>query len=283
MKGLSMIFLLIILILNKYKVGIRGYNTMDFRDLMTAKQVAEMFNYSQSSIQRNFKRTAATIKKKYNIDLVKCKTLEGTRYQIFQNNDDDTGRALTIYQETDDIYITLESLSYKEYEFYIFLAIAASPFGVFRGKREDLLKYVGIKSNKSNIQILDEVLKNLVKKDCIYYQVDEDYIIVYLKANLENKYPVKINMLRQSQRIANENNKNFNKILQLVKVWEAIRICYQNQPFTYEEISQITGLSYKQIRDVKKLLESNDAFKTSRAGSYFLCEGMKVDLNAFIN
>lgn len=275
-----MIFLLIILIMKQQILGMRGYNTMDFRDLMTVGQVAEMFNYSQNSIQKNFKKTAAAIKKKYNIDLVKCKTLEGVRYQIFEDSDK---RALTIYQETEDIFITLESLSYKEYEFYIFLAIAASPFGVFRGKREDLLKYVGIKSNKGNIQILNEVLNNLVKKECIYYQEDKDYIIAYLRANLENKYPIKINMLRQSQRIANQNNKNFNKVLQLVKVWEAIRICYQNQPFTYAEISRITGLSYKQIRDVKKLLESNNMFKTSRAGSYFLCEGMKVDLNAFIN
>ena len=275
-----MIFLLIILIMKQQILGMRGYNTMDFRDLMTVKQVAEMFNYSQNSIQKNFKKTAAAIKKKYDIDLVKCKTLEGVRYQIFEDSDK---RALTIYQETEDIFITLESLSYKEYEFYIFLAIAASPFGVFRGKREDLLKYVGIKSNKGNIQILNEVLNNLVKKECIYYQEDKDYIIAYLRANLENKYPIKINMLRQSQRIANQNNKNFNKVLQLVKVWEAIRICYQNQPFTYAEISHITGLSYKQIRDVKKLLESNNMFKTSRAGSYFLCEGMKVDLNAFIN
>ena len=275
-----MIFLLIILIMKQQILGMRGYNTMDFRDLMTVKQVAEMFNYSQNSIQKNFKKTAVAIKKKYDIDLVKCKTLEGVRYQIFEDSDK---RALTIYQETEDIFITLESLSYKEYEFYIFLAIAASPFGVFRGKREDLLKYVGIKSNKGNIQILNEVLNNLVKKECIYYQEDKDYIIAYLRANLENKYPIKINMLRQSQRIANQNNKNFNKVLQLVKVWEAIRICYQNQPFTYAEISRITGLSYKQIRDVKKLLESNNMFKTSRAGSYFLCEGMKVDLNAFIN
>ena len=110
-----------------------------------------------------------------------------------------------------------------------------------------------------------------------------DFIIVYLRSHLENKYPVRIDMLRESQRIVDENHKNFNKIPQLVKVWEAIRVCYENQPFTYAEISKMTGLSYKQIRDVKRLLESNDVFKTSRAGSYFLCEGMKVDLNAFIN
>lgn len=80
------------------------------------------------------------------MDLVKCEKDDGIYYQIFEDS-----RALTIYNEVDDIPITLESLSYKEYEFYVFLAIAASPFGAYRGKREDLLKYIGIKANKKNI------------------------------------------------------------------------------------------------------------------------------------
>ena len=250
----------------------------DIKELMTAKEAAELFGYKESTLVNSFKRTAASIKKKYNVDLVKCEKEDGIYYQIFEDS-----RALTIYNEIDDIPITLESLRYEEYEFYVFLAIAASPFGAFRGKREGLLKYIGIKPNKKNIEMLNEVLTSLVEKDCIKYHEDEDFIIVYLRSNLENNYSVSIDMLRESQRIADENHKNFNKIPQLVKVWEAIRICYENQPFTYAEISNMTGLSYKQIRDVKRLLESNDAFKTSRAGSYFLCEGMKVDLNAFIN
>lgn len=43
----------------------------------------------------------------------------------------------------------------------------------------------------------------------------------------------------------------------------------------------MTGLSYKQIRDVKKLLETNDIFISNRAGSYWKCLGMNVDLNVF--
>ena len=245
---------------------------------MTAKQVAEMFNYKQDTILKNFKRTAESIKKKYNIDLVRCETQDGIYYQIFEDT-----RALTIYNEVNDIPITLESLGYEEYEFYVFLAIAASPFGAFRGKREDLLKYVGIKSTKKNVEMLNKVLESLINKNCIKYHEDEDFIIVYLKGQLENNYSVSIDMLRESQRIADENHKNFNKIPQLVKVWEAIKICYDNQPFTYAELSELTGLSYKQIRDVKRLLEMNDVFKTSRAGSYFLSKGMKVDLNAFLD
>lgn len=249
----------------------------DIKQLSTAKEVAEMFGYSQSSILNNFKRTAAAIKKKYNVDLIKCEKADGSiYYQILEDT-----RALTIYNEVNDIPVTIESLKYEEYEFFIFLAIAASPFGAFRGKREDLLKYVGIKNNKKNIQVLNSVLDSLVERGCIKYHEDGDFIIVYIKGDLENNYSIKINMLRESRKIADENHKNFNKIPQLIKVWEAIRICYEDQPFTYERVSKMTGLSYKQIRDVKRLLESNDAFKTSKAGSYFLCTGMNVELNAF--
>lgn len=251
---------------------------MDKKELMTAKQIAEMFNYKQDTILKNFKRTAESIKKKYNIDLVKCETQDGIYYQIFEDT-----RALTIYNEINDIPITLESLGYEEYAFYVFLAIAASPFGVFRGRREDLLKYIGIKPNKKNIEILNSVLKELVERKGIGFQQDQDYIIVYIKGAVEDKYAIKVDMLRESRKIADENHKNFNKIPQMVKVWEAIKICYEKQPFTYAQISEMTGLSYKQIRDVKRLLESNDAFKTSRAGSYFLCAGMNVDLNAFFD
>lgn len=250
----------------------------DIRELMTAQQVAELFGYKESTIKNSFRRVAASIKKKHNVDLIKCEKDGKIYYQIMEDK-----RALTIYNQVDDIPITLESLSYKQYEFYVFLAIAASPFGVYRGKRQNLLKYIGIKPNVKNIQILNSVLKELVKKQCIKYCEDQDFIIVYLKGDLENNYSVSIEMLRESQKIADENHKNFNKIPQLVKVWEAIKICYENQPFTYSEISNITGLSYKQIRDVKRLLEANDIFKTSRAGSYFLCEGMKVELNAFFD
>lgn len=251
----------------------------DIRELMTAKEVAELFGYSETTLKNSFKRTAASIKKKFNVDLIRCDKGDGeTYYQIFEDT-----RALTIYNEIEDIEIPQESLSYEAYEFYVLLAIAASPFGAYRGKREGLLKYIGIKTNKKNIETLNKVIQSLVEKEKIAYHEDEDFIIVYLKGKLENTCSITVDMLRESQRIADENHKNFNKIPQLVQVWEAIKLCYKNQPFTYAEISKMTGLSYKQIRDVKRLLEQNDVFKTSRAGSYFLCEGLNVDLNAFFN
>jgi uncharacterized protein YerC len=207
---------------------------------------------------------------------VRCEKDGQKYYQIFEDT-----RAMTIYNETDDIPITLESLSFEAYEFFVFLALAASSQGVYRGRREDLLKYVGIKATKKNIEVLNKVIKSLEEKNFIAFHEDENFIILYLRAKLENQYSISIDMLRESQRIADENHKNFNKIPQLMQVWEAIRICEENQPFTYADLAKMTGLSYKQIRDVKRLLEQNSAFITSRAGSYFQCLGMNVDLNGF--
>ena len=251
---------------------------MDLRELMTAKEICELFGCSESSLKTNFIRTAASLKKKYNVDIIRCEKDGHRYYQIFEDT-----RALTIYNEVNDIPITIESLSFEAYQFYVFLALAASSQGVYRGRREDLLKYVGIKPTKKNIEILNKVIESLVKKDFIVFHEDEDIIILYLRARLEKQHSISINMMRECQRIADENHKSFNKIPQLLQVWEAVRICEENQPFTYADLAKMTGLSYKQIRDVKRLLEQNDAFITNRAGSYFKCLGMNVELNGFFN
>ena len=245
---------------------------------MTAKEICELFGCSESSLKTNFIRTAASLKKKYNVDIIRCEKDGHRYYQIFEDT-----RALTIYNEVNDIPITIESLSFEAYQFYVFLALAASSQGVYRGRREDLLKYVGIKPTKKNIEILNKVIEKKKKKDFIVFHEDEDIIILYLRARLEKQHSISINMMRECQRIADENHKSFNKIPQLLQVWEAVRICEENQPFTYADLAKMTGLSYKQIRDVKRLLEQNDAFITNRAGSYFKCLGMNVELNGFFN
>lgn len=251
---------------------------MDIKELMTAKEISELFGCSESSLKTNFRRTAESLKKKYNVDIVRCQKDGKKYYQIFEDN-----RALTIYNEINDIPISTESLSFEAYQFFVFLALAASAQGVYRGHREDLLKYIGIKPTKKNIETLNKVIMSLVNREYIMVHEDEDFIILYLRARLENQHFISINMMRECQKIADENHKNFNKIPQLLQVWEAIRICEENQPFTYADLANMTGLSYKQIRDVKRLLEQNNAFITSRAGSYFKCLGMNVQLNGFFD
>lgn len=243
----------------------------------SASDIAEMFNCSESSLKSNFYRTAASIKKKYNVDIVKSKDKnKNVFYQVFEND-----RAKTIYDQKKDISITLESLSFQAFEFCVFLMLAANE--VFRGTRKQLLDYMGIKNLKKNIQILNKVIKSLVEKNYIGFNEDQDYIILYLKRCVQRQNQITIEMLRQCKRIADEQKKNFNKFVQLIQVWGAIRVCQKNQPFAYKDLSELTGLSFKQIRDVKKLLERNDAFLKKRAGNYFKCLGMNVDLNAFYN
>lgn len=248
----------------------------DLKELMTAKQICELFGCSESSLKTNFTRTAASLKKKYNVDIIRCEKDGQKYYQIFEDT-----RALTLYNQINDIPISIESLSFEAYEFFVFLALAASSQGIYRGRREDLLKYIGIKPTKKNIEILNQVIESLVNRECIMFHEDEDFIILYLRTKLEKQYSISMDMLRECQKIADENHKNFNKIPQLMQVWEAVRICEENQPFTYADLAKMTGLSYKQIRDVKRLLEQNDAFITNRAGSYFKCLGMNVELNGF--
>ena len=91
-------------------------------------------------------------------------------------------------------------------------------------------------------------------------------------------------MLKECQRIVQENHKQNMKIVQLVKVWQAHRICEKSQPFTIEDIQQYIDLSKDQIKDARKLLQQSEIFKLSPArlpGGFNRRIGTNVDLNRF--
>jgi hypothetical protein len=244
--------------------------------MMTAEEISERYGYSVSSIKKNFPRTAASIEKKYGIVLIKCKKDGRTYYEISDN------RAETIYDETKEIVnIGKQTLNLANYEFFCFLGIIMTPQGIFRGTRKDFLNYVGIPINNKNLSMLDVVMQELVKKEYIMFDVDEDYIIVYVKRKIEKEMQVGINMIKHCRAIAEKHHKGGDKISQLIKVWLAVQICIDNPPFTYEDISELTGLSTYQIRDVKKMLEEDEIFKLSRVGSYYLNKGWTGDMNGF--
>lgn len=248
------------------------------KSMLSVRDVIEMFGCSQSSLKNNFNRTAESIKKKYDVQLYKSKDRRGkVFYFIIENNQ----RAKTIFQEKNNIFVTIQSLSFAAFEFCLFLVLSASPRCVFRGSRKQLLEYIGVKNIKRNIQMLNEVIQDLVKKDHIIFNQDEDYIILYLKRKIQRQNEVTIQMLQQCKKIADDNNSSFKRFVNLIQVWEAFKICQKNQPFRYAELAKITGLSYKQLREIKKNLQKNDVFLTSRVGTYLNCIGMNVDMNAF--
>ena len=160
-----------------------------------------------------------------------------------------------MYNEPKDIIkIEKNSLTLANFEFFIFLGIIVTPFGVFRGNRKDFLKYIGISANKTNIKKLDNALNGLMKKGYINFDIDEDYIIVYIKRKVEKEMQLGINLIKHCKRIAEKYNKNTDKISQLIKVWLAMQICIENPPFTDRDIVNLTGLSIYQVRDVRKIL-----------------------------
>ena len=46
-------------------------------------------------------------------------------------------------------------LKLNNFEFIVFLGIIMTPWGVFRGTREEFLKYISIKKNKKNLTLLE--------------------------------------------------------------------------------------------------------------------------------
>lgn len=243
---------------------------------LTLKQVCQKYNYSESRILKNFSEVSKAIKKKFGVDIIKVIVRNEVFYEVIGQE-----RALTIYDEQRSVFIQQDSLSLQSFQFFVFLAIVMMPQGVFRGSQKDFLRYMGLKSNLKNIQNLKKAILALIQKDYIVFNQDKDYIILYVKRKVEKKLWIDISMIRQCRRIVEDNHKQICKVPQLIQVWSAIKICQKNQPFTLQDISKLTGLSKKQVADVKKMLQTGNILKIDRVGSRYKCLGMNVDLNAF--
>ena len=248
---------------------------------MTIQQISKLYGYSITSIQRNFKRTAAAIKKKYGVDLIKCESATvGVFYQI------SLPRALTMYQEMkNELYIPIETIKADDLACFVLIGIAATPQGIFRGSRKDFLDYIGLSHNKRNIDLLNEVLENFANKQGspLVYQTDEDFIIVYIDRGFEQKQMLTISMLRGCQEIAQKYNKQAMKVIQLLKVWQAYRINEWKgvNPLTDKDLQKYIDLSPKQIRDARKLLEQEGIINVQRVGTADIRLGSSFSTTAF--
>ena len=243
---------------------------------MTAQQVAERFGYSVTSIQTKFKRTQQSIKKKFGVEIIKCQGLQGTYYMISDE------RALTMFDEVkNELYIPLESLKIENFVFYVLVGIAATPQGVFRGTRKEFLKYMGVAANQKNEELLNKALSLWADLNVIVFNIDQDVIIVYMKKAFESTAIMSIQMLKECQRIVKENHKQNIKIPQLLKVWQAHRLCSKSQPFTIDDIQKYIDLSRDQIKQGRKLLQKSGMFKLTAAiisdGEFVISQGTNID------
>ena len=190
---------------------------------------------------------------------------------------------MTIYNENKQVLdLNKQLLKLENYQLFILFGIMITPMGVFRGSRKDFLKYIGLPASKKNIDTLDSLLLSLRDKDFIGFDTDENYIIIYIKRKIEKELQLNLDVIKYCRIIAEKNNKKGDKVIQLIKVWLAIQLCIQNQPFVLEQVAKMTGLSLYQVRDVKQMLVADDIFRFSRVGNYYYSKGNYVDENAYI-
>jgi predicted transport protein len=101
-----------------------------------------------------------------------------------------------------------------------------TPWGVFRGTREEFLKYISIKKNKKNLEALDEAFLSLMNKEYIAFHEDGKHIIVYIREKIEEEMKLGSKMVKQCREIVRKHNKTTDKVPQLIKVWLAVQICF---------------------------------------------------------
>jgi hypothetical protein len=111
-------------------------------------------------------------------------------------------RAKTMFDECkNELYIPLESLKIENFAFYVLIGIAATPQGVFRGTKKELLKYIGVAVNNKNEELIDGVLIFWARLNVMAFDVDDNVIVVYMRRAFERTQVIPIRMLKECQRI----------------------------------------------------------------------------------
>lgn len=247
----------------------------------TVEEIAQMYGYSVSSLKNSFTRVAASIKKKFGVNVIKCKDVTGIYYLI------QIQRALTIFEEQNkEIYIPEETIKMDDLQAYIIIAVAAMPQGVFRGTIKQFLDYIGLSHTKKNIDLFQAVVDKFIENEETSYvkcERDKVTITIYIKDIVEQALIFSIDMLRECRRIIEQNNKQSIKVIQLMKVWEAYRLNWYrgNNPITDQSIAKDTGLSIYQISQNKKLLNNSGVIQLKKQNEATYCKGTGINPNVF--
>ena len=250
---------------------------------MNIEEFCAKYGYSESTVRNKWAQVQKTIQKKTGILIEKSG--RGSKVKFTEIFPDD--RALTMFDETKDTFIMDRSaFSYENIEFTCFLAVVLTTYMTFRGDYEDLLRYMMIPITPENKIKVKAGMESLRDRGIIYIyydtSVERELFTISIVGKAEDEMKVGIDMVKTCKRIAEENNKQ--SWVPLLKTWLGMQIMSEEQPFTIAQLETLTGLSPYQIRESKKLLESNDLFKTTKAYQTFSkCIGQNIELNGFYN
>ena len=249
---------------------------------MTLQEACEKLNLSESSLKTNFARTQKTLLKK-SIKLIKIKEGKDISYEIEYLNDN---RAMTLYEEMkQDIALNNESISFPSWEFLVFLTIITTPMMVFRGSYKDFLNYVQVNDSDVNIKYLKEALQALVDKDIINYMIDKtdnNYFVATIYRKVEEDMKIGIGMIKECKKLQEKYKKK--SFVPLLKTWLGVQMLIENQPYTINDIVNITGLSEYAVKESHRILKDSNIYRSSKAYKNInCCLGMRTELNGFYN
>ena len=250
---------------------------------MTLQELSKIVKISEATLANQFRREQEKLLKK-NIKVTKIGRGASATYELEYLNDN---RAENIFEEVkENMIIDVQSITLMNSDFVVFLGIVSTPMGVFRGSYIDFLNYLQLKPTQENIESIKQSLL-LLKEDYKYiaYEIDktnENYFVAYLWKAVEDEMKIGIGMIKECRRLQEQYHKR--DWIPLLKVWLGVQLLSEKQPYTLQEISDLTGLSLSSVRDANKILAESNIYKTTKAYKTFQkCIGQNVELNAFFN
>ena len=249
---------------------------------MTLEELCKKYGYSESTVKKKWKNIQNTIYTKTGVTIKKEGRGDSAEYIEIISEDN---RALVMFEETkDSVIMDKSAFSFGNLEFICFLGIILTPLMVFRGTYLELSRYLGF--DKNDVESIKQAMMVLQEKNIVYIYndnsvSDRELVTITLVGKAEDEMKIGIEMVQICKQLAEKNNKH--SWVPLLKTWLGMQILSEDQPFTLKQFEELTGLSAYQIRESKKILESNNIFKTTKAYKAFQkCVGQNVDLNGFI-
>lgn len=218
----------------------------------------------------NFKRTQDSILKKYGVAIIKegrgasASYREEKTSKLKESSVNEMKEDLRNRMKLNETYFTFVNGA-----FLILLGVISAPYMLFRGTREELLNFIGIKNCGYGMSLLEDALLDLVDKELVGYEEDEDLLIIYVRRWAERDLQLNSAMVEECRFIAWRHNKGDKEFwMDLLKVWVGIQLCVTGQSFSNDELILITGLKEEQLQYYKKLLAADQLFRKSKAGIY---------------
>ena len=250
---------------------------------MTLSELSKIVGIAEGTLKNQFKREAERLAKK---GIFISKTGRGKSVEYFIEYDElfNDNRANTIFEEEKaNIYLMDDMLKMLDWNLLVFLGICLTPLLVFRGSYEDFLTYAGVTPSSANVVLLKEALKEMNDKYIGYYpdKTDDNYFTASIYKTVENELKVPIARIRDCRKIQLDTHSR--SFIPILKVWMATEEAIKNQPYTIQDLSDMTGLSPSTVKRVNKQLKDNNIYisKKDYNPSLGVSRGVSTVMNGF--